>query len=30
VRRIWRLHQLKLFGQADTADQAARRPLDVA
>jgi len=30
VRRIWRLHQLKLFGQADTADRAPRRPLDVA
>jgi hypothetical protein len=30
VRRIWRLHQLKLFGQADTAGQASRRPLDVA
>jgi hypothetical protein len=28
VRRLWRLHQLSLFGQADTASKAPR-PLDV-
>ena len=30
VRRLWRLYQLNLFGRADTADKAPRRPLDVA
>ena len=29
VRRLWRLHQLSLFGRADTTDKAPR-PLDVA
>ena len=29
VRRLWRLHQLSLFGRADTASKAPR-PLDVA